>query len=78
MLLQCESAVYLACVSEWCGRCHHVRMSSRRLPLQTGNYYARRRMTLLFTMLDYLGVAGERFRVEWVSPPPRAHVLHRL
>lgn len=39
------------------GDCHY----------STGNYYARRRMTLLLSMLDYLGVAGERFRVEWVS-----------
>ncbi|MCI8854443.1 MAG: hydrogenase iron-sulfur subunit, partial [Lachnospiraceae bacterium] len=33
----------------------------------TGNYYARRRMTLLFSMLDYLGVENGRTRVEWVS-----------
>ncbi len=33
----------------------------------TGNYYARRRMTLLFSMLDYLGIEKERTRVEWVS-----------
>ena len=32
-----------------------------------GNYYARRRMTLLFSMLDYLGVEDGRTRVEWVS-----------
>ena len=32
-----------------------------------GNYYARRRMTLLFSMLDYLGIEKERTRVEWVS-----------
>ena len=32
-----------------------------------GNYYARRRMTLLFSMLDYLGIERERTRVEWVS-----------
>ena len=32
-----------------------------------GNYYARRRMTLLFSMLDYLGVDRRRVRVEWVS-----------
>ena len=37
------------------GDCHYT----------TGNYYARRRMTLLFSMLDYLGI--ERTRVEWVS-----------
>ena len=33
----------------------------------TGNYYARRRMTLLFSMLDYLGIDRRRTRVEWVS-----------
>ena len=33
----------------------------------TGNYYARRRMTLLFSMLDYIGVENGRTRVEWVS-----------
>ena len=32
-----------------------------------GNYYARRRMTLLFSMLDYLGIERERTRVEWIS-----------
>ena len=32
-----------------------------------GNYYARRRMTLLFSMLDYLGIERGRTRVEWVS-----------
>ena len=39
------------------GDCHYT----------TGNYYARRRMTLLFSMLDYLGIEKERTRVEWVS-----------
>lgn len=39
------------------GDCHYT----------TGNYFTRRRMTLLLGMLNYLGVAGERFRVEWVS-----------
>ena len=33
----------------------------------TGNYYARRRMTMLFSMLNYLGIEKERTRVEWVS-----------
>ena len=31
------------------------------------NPNARRRMTLLFSMLDYLGIEKERTRVEWVS-----------
>ena len=39
-----------------CG-CHYV----------TGNYYTRRRMSLLFSFLDYLGIEKERTRVEWVS-----------
>ena len=39
------------------GDCHYT----------SGNYYARRRMTLLFSMLDYLGVDRRRVRVEWVS-----------
>ena len=33
----------------------------------TGNFYARRRMTLLFSMLDFIGVENGRTRVEWVS-----------
>ena len=39
------------------GDCHY----------STGNYFARRRMTLLFSMLDYLGIEKERTRVEWCS-----------
>ena len=39
------------------GDCHYT----------TGNYYARRRMTLLFSMLDFLGIERERTRVERVS-----------
>ena len=39
------------------GDCHYT----------TGNYYARRRMTLLLSMLDYLGIDRRRTRVEWVS-----------
>ena len=39
------------------GDCHYT----------TGNYYTRRRMALLFSMLDYLGIERERTRVEWVS-----------
>ena len=33
----------------------------------TGNFYARHRMTLLFSMLDFIGVENGRTRVEWVS-----------
>ena len=39
------------------GDCHYM----------TGNYHTRRRMTLLFSMLDFLGIEKERTRVEWVS-----------
>lgn len=39
------------------GDCHYI----------TGNYYTRRRMTLLFSMLDYLGIDKNRTKVEWVS-----------
>ena len=39
------------------GDCHYT----------TGNYYARRRMTMLFSMLNYLGIDSRRPRVEWVS-----------
>ncbi|MBQ0099049.1 MAG: hydrogenase iron-sulfur subunit [Firmicutes bacterium] len=39
------------------GDCHYV----------TGNYYTRRRMSLLFSFLDFLGIEKERTRVEWVS-----------
>jgi coenzyme F420-reducing hydrogenase delta subunit len=39
------------------GDCHYT----------SGNYFARRRMSLLFSMLDYLGIDRERTRVEWIS-----------
>lgn len=39
------------------GDCHYT----------SGNYYARRRMSLLFSALDYLGIEKERTRVEWIS-----------
>jgi len=39
------------------GDCHY----------STGNYYTRRRMLLLFSMLDFLGIERERTRLEWVS-----------
>ena len=39
------------------GDCHY----------STGNYYARRRLTLLTSMLNFMGVEQERFRVEWIS-----------
>lgn len=39
------------------GDCHYT----------TGNYYARRRITLLFSMLNFLGIEKDRVRLEWVS-----------
>lgn len=39
------------------GDCHYTE----------GNYFARRRMTLLFSLLHYLGIEKDRYRVEWVS-----------
>ena len=39
------------------GDCHYV----------TGNYYTRRRMALLFSFLNYMGIEKDRTRVEWVS-----------
>ena len=39
------------------GDCHY----------STGNYYTRRRLALLFSMLEYLGLEKERTRLEWVS-----------
>lgn len=39
------------------GDCHY----------STGNYFTRRRMTMLFSMLDYLGIEKKRTRVEWIS-----------
>jgi coenzyme F420-reducing hydrogenase delta subunit len=32
-----------------------------------GNYHTRRRFALLHRLLDYLGIAKERLRLEWVS-----------
>ena len=49
------------------GDCHYT----------SGNYYARRRMTLLFSMLDYLGIERDRTRVEWVSAAEGAKFAHR-
>lgn len=39
------------------GDCHY----------STGNYFTRRRMQLLFSMLEFLGIEKERFKVEWIS-----------
>jgi F420-non-reducing hydrogenase iron-sulfur subunit len=32
-----------------------------------GNYYARRRLALLHTLLEYIGIEKERFQIQWVS-----------
>lgn len=39
------------------GDCHYT----------TGNFYARRRMTLMFSLLDYLGIDRNRTVLDWVS-----------
>ena len=39
------------------GDCHYT----------SGNYFARRRMTVLFSLLDYFGIEKGRTRLEWVS-----------
>ncbi|MCD7775277.1 MAG: hydrogenase iron-sulfur subunit [Clostridiales bacterium] len=39
------------------GDCHY----------STGNYYTRRRMTLLFSMLSYMGIEKERMKLQWIS-----------
>ena len=32
-----------------------------------GNYFARRKLSLLKRLLEYLGIEKERFRIEWIS-----------
>ena len=39
------------------GDCHYT----------SGNYFTRRRMAMLFSLLDFFGIERERTRVEWVS-----------
>ena len=39
------------------GDCHY----------STGNYYTRRRMSLFFRMLAFIGIERDRFHLEWVS-----------
>lgn len=39
------------------GDCHYT----------SGNFHTRRRMKLLFSMLDYLGVEKERVKLIWIS-----------
>ncbi|MBS4031736.1 MAG: hydrogenase iron-sulfur subunit [Clostridiales bacterium] len=39
------------------GDCHY----------HSGNYYTRRRFTVLKRMLEYMGIEPERFQVRWIS-----------
>ena len=39
------------------GDCHYIE----------GNYYARRKLTLLYDLLDFAGIDQRRFQVSWVS-----------
>jgi len=39
------------------GDCHYIE----------GNYHARRKLTLLHDLMDFVGVESERFQVSWVS-----------
>ncbi len=39
------------------GDCHYT----------SGNYFTRRRLAMLFSMLEYLGIERARTRVEWIS-----------
>ena len=39
------------------GDCHYIE----------GNYHARRKLTLLSDLMDYVGVDAKRFQVSWVS-----------
>lgn len=32
-----------------------------------GNYFARRKLSVLKKLLEYLGIEKERFRIEWIS-----------
>jgi F420-non-reducing hydrogenase iron-sulfur subunit len=53
------------------GDCHYAK----------GNYYARRRLTLLLRMLDYLGIPESRYRFEWISAAEGkefAHVIREM
>lgn len=53
------------------GDCHYAK----------GNYYARRRLTLLIRMLEYLGIPPHRYRFEWISAAEGkefAHVIREM
>jgi coenzyme F420-reducing hydrogenase delta subunit len=53
------------------GDCHYIE----------GNYYARRKLTLLNDFLDFMGVDKERFQMSWVSAaegPKFAEVISKF
>ncbi|MFO8109156.1 MAG: hydrogenase iron-sulfur subunit [Thermoplasmata archaeon] len=39
------------------GDCHYIE----------GNYYTRRRLTILWDFLDYMGIEPERLKLSWIS-----------
>ena len=50
------------------GDCHY----------STGNFYTRRRITLLYSMLDYMGIEPGRTHLEWVSAAEGAKFAHTM
>jgi len=48
------------------GDCHYAK----------GNYYARRRLTLLLRLLDYVGIPKHRYRFEWISAAEGKEFAH--
>jgi len=53
------------------GDCHYAK----------GNYYARRRMSILKRLLEFAGIEPERFRVHWISAaegPEFAEVIEQM
>lgn len=53
------------------GDCHYIE----------GNYYARRKLTLLRDLLEWMGIDPERFQISWISAaegPKFAEVVTRF
>jgi len=50
------------------GDCHYSK----------GNYYTRRRITLLYSLLDYLGIEKGRTHLEWVSAAEGAKFVNTM
>jgi len=48
------------------GDCHYAE----------GNYYARRRLTLLGTLLEFIGIPAHRYRFEWISAAEGREFAH--